>query len=84
MSEKQWRRLDAVERFVAGKLTMGEAARIVGLSDRQMRRICRAVEARGKAGVIHGNAGRPPPNRIKDDIRERVIELFRTNYVGFN
>jgi transposase len=84
LSEKQWRRLDAVERVGAGKLTMSEAAKIIGLSKRQMRRVCRSVEVRGKKGVIHGNKDKPPPNRIEDDTRNRVVDLFRTKYVGFN
>lgn len=84
MSEKQWRRLDAVERVRRGKLTMGEAALVAGVSKRQMRRICRKIETKDKAGVLHGNTGRRPWNRADDDLREEVVELFRTKYAGFN
>jgi transposase len=84
LSEKQWRRLDAVERVNQVKLTMGEAARIVGLSKRQMRRVCRQVEAEGRAGLVHGNTGRRPWNQADDELREEVVELFRTKYAGFN
>lgn len=84
MSEKQWRRLDAVERVRRGKLTMGEAGRIVGLSKRQMQRIYRRVEAEGTPGVVHGNTGRRPWNQADDELRKEVVELFRTKYAGFN
>lgn len=84
MSIMQWKRWDAVERVSKGELTMEEAARIVGLSPRQMRRVCRAVESRGVQGLVHGNRGRRPPNRTDDNVRQLVVELMRTTYAGFN
>jgi len=38
MSEGQWKRWDAVARLAAGKLTTDEAARVLRLSVRQVRR----------------------------------------------
>lgn len=84
MSEKQWKRLDAVRNVCRGDLTTGGASEKCGLSKRQMRRVCREVELRGTDAVIHGNTGRPPWNRAPDALRERVVALFRTKYAGFN
>jgi transposase len=84
MSRRQWKRLDAVERIGLGRLTTGEAAEVLGLSSRQVRRVRRAVERHGTAGVLHGNRGRPPSNRTAPEIRERIIELRRKTYDGFN
>ena len=50
MSQRQWRRLDTVERIGRGTLTLGEAAEVLGLSKRQVRRLRRAVERRGREG----------------------------------
>jgi len=84
MSERQWKRLDAVERVRRGALTNGEAAAVVGLSGRQMRRLRRRVAELGRAGVVHGNCGRAPSHRLAPAIRERIVELRRTRYAGFN
>lgn len=84
MSKRQWKRWDAVERLVAGKLTTGEAAQALGLSTRQVRRLRRAVEKRGAAGVVHGNRGRVANNRTAPGERERIVELRRKKYEGFN
>jgi transposase len=84
MSEKQWKRLDIVERLKRGGLTTGEAAQMTGLSRRQVQRMRLAFEERGQAAVVHGNKRRPPPNRIAEEIRQYVIELARGKYVGFN
>lgn len=84
MSRRQWKRLEAVERVEAGKLTTAEAATVLGLSVRQVRRLRRAVEKRGAPAVIHGNRGRPAHNRIAKAVRERILKLRRTKYDGFN
>jgi len=44
----------------------------------------RAVEQKGRAGVVHGNQGRLPKHRVSEEVRARVIALRRTTYAGFN
>ena len=84
MSEGQWKRWDAVARVVAGKLTTGEAATLLDLSIRQVRRIRRAVERRGRAGLGHGNRGQVPGNKLGAGMRTRILRLRRTTYRDFN
>jgi len=84
MSVKQVKRLDVLGRIDAGALTVGEAATVLGMSRRQVQRLRRAVRKRGPEAVVHGNAGRPPPNRGSDTIRAKVLKLARTKYQGFN
>ncbi len=84
MSQRQWKRLDAVERVGRGALTMREAAEVLGLSPRQVRRLRRAVERQGARGVVHGNTGRAPAHRVAEAVREQIIDLRRKKYAGFN
>jgi hypothetical protein len=84
MSEEQWKRGDAVARLGAGTLTMEEAARLLGLSVRQVRRIRRRVEKAGRAGLVHGNAGRVPGNKLPAAVRTRMVRLRQAKYRGFN
>lgn len=84
MNEKQWKLLDAVRRIRQATLTVVQAAKLLGLSERQVRRVRRAVEERGARGVVHGNAGRSPSHRLKESVREQVVDLMRTKYAGFN
>lgn len=84
MSKLQWRRLDAVERVSRGELSSVEGARGLGLSERQMRRLLRRYEARGQAGLVHGNTGRVPPNIIAASVVSRVVELMQGRYAGCN
>lgn len=84
MSERQWKRLDVVERLNSGALTYREAERLVGVSERQLRRIRRRVAQHGRAGVSHGNRGRVPAHQLPGELRERIVALRRTTYDGFN
>jgi len=84
LSERQWKRLDVVRRLEAGALTVEEAARVLGLSRRQMQRLRRSVAKKGRAGVVHGNAGRAPKNRLTKRVRDRIVRLAKTKYPRFN
>lgn len=84
MSEQSWRRVDVLERLEKGLLTIGEAATVLGLSDRQVQRIRWAVVDEGVRGVLHKRRGQAPWNRISDEVREQVVELRRTKYERFN
>lgn len=84
MSVREWKRLEAVERIACGELTVKRAGELLGLSARQVRRIRGRVAASGTGGVIHGNRGRPPWNRIAQRIREQIVRLRRGKYAGFN
>jgi transposase len=84
MSLRQWKRLDAVERIGRGTLTVREAAAVLGLCERQVRRLRRAVRERGPRGVIHGNTGRTPARRVAERVRTQIVDLRRKKYAGFN
>ena len=84
MAEWQWRRLDAIARLEAGKLTTAEVAQVLGLSGRQVRRLRRAVARAGRKALRHGNRGRAPVNKRAADVRERIVALRRAKYRDFN
>ena len=84
MAEWQWKRWDALARVEAGKITTAEAALILGLSRRHLRRLRRKVDRDGRAGLQHGNRGRAPANKLGDTERARIVRLRRTKYRDFN
>ncbi|MBF6557602.1 MAG: ISNCY family transposase [Acidimicrobiales bacterium] len=72
-----------LDHVVAGSLTLDQAAKVLGLSTRQVDRLL-ARYRDGPATLTHGNRGRPPANRIDDQLRRRVVELATTTYAGVN
>jgi transposase len=84
LNRKEQKRVLVINEMEKGKLRGKEAAVILGISLRQLRRITAAYRAVSVAALAHGNRGRGPVNRIKEEVRQEVIELARSKYAGFN
>lgn len=78
------RRLDVLQHLDAGRLTAEQAARMLELSVRQVRRLLASYRSDGVAGLVHGNRGRSPAHRLPDELRERLATLARTTYAEVN
>jgi transposase len=55
----------------------------MGVSYRQAKRLKSKAES-GAEGLIHGNRGRDPANRIDEDLKKRILRLSDEKYSGFN
>lgn len=83
MSGKELDRLEAIRRVVEGQLTQVKAGELLGLTERQVRRLCRAFERSGAAGLASRRRGRPSNRRLPEDLQARVVALVRQHYVDF-
>ncbi len=84
MDARAQQRRYVLEHLAAERITADEAARVLRLSVRQVRRLLAALRADGPAGLVHGNHGRPPVHRTPAELRARLVELARTRYAGVN
>ena len=84
LSAKEQQRSEVVSRWLAGILTTGEAIFLLDCSERTAWRLRAAMVRDGAAGLAHGNRGRPSPRRLAGPVRERIVELARTTYRGYN
>lgn len=84
MNTQQQRRLLVLNRLLCTDLTMQEAANLLALSTRQVRRILAAYREAGAAALVHGNRGRQPVHTIHSEVRSRVVALAQTTYAGCN
>jgi hypothetical protein len=77
-------RLTQLRGVLNGDLRVGQAARRLKLSSRQVRRLLQRVKQAGDRGVIHGLRGRASNRRIGADVRARAVKLLsRPVYRGF-
>ena len=83
MSIREVKRLKAVQSAIDGHITQKTAATLLGLSERQVRRLVKDVRERGDRGAIHGLRGRPSNRRIAEATREGAISLYRARYPDF-
>ncbi len=77
-------RLSVIQEVACGAIRGQEAAVLLGLSVRQVRRILAAHRREGVASVPHGNRGRRPPHALDPETRSRILALARERYPGAN
>ena len=63
VSQKEVQRMHVVRLTIEGRETVGKAARLLGISVRQMKRLRRKMRERGVEGLLHGNRGKTPWNK---------------------
>ena len=83
MSIGEVRRLKAVQSAIDGHVTQRTAAAMLGLSERQVRRLVRDVRDQGDRGVIHALRGRPSNRRISEETRDLALSLYHARYPDF-
>jgi len=81
---KERDRLKVVGPLAEGRLKQVEAARLLRLSVRQVRRLLGRYRAEGDAGLVHRSRGRPSNRRIPEVTRRRVMALVRRHYADFS
>ena len=75
---------EVILRAIAKKITWWQAAEIIGVSDRQMRRWRERYERLGYDGLIDRRRGRPSGKRVPLATVELVLKLYREQYFDLN
>src|ERR1700681_1895490 len=82
MSTQELKRAGVLGRVVARTLTLGSAATLMGVSDRQAKRLCARSRDQSAAGLQHGRAGRASNRVTSSRVRKRALALIRAKYRG--
>jgi len=83
MSQRERDVLKVMTLVLRGERTQAEAARLLGRSVRQVRRLVRGLEARGDRAVVHGLRGRPSNRRLDESVKQQALKLYREHYHDF-
>lgn len=84
MSQSELNRVVVLQRVLDGRFSIQEAAMVLGLSERHVKRLKAKLKDQGPEALAHGNRGRKPPHAIPDEIRQKVVELAQSTYKGCN
>ncbi|HRE32602.1 MAG TPA: ISNCY family transposase, partial [Candidatus Berkiella sp.] len=80
---KELDRLKIISRYKEGIITQLEAARLLGLSERHMRRLIRRIERQGDAGILNKRRGKTPSNRLNDEIKSKALALIQEHFYDY-
>jgi len=76
-------RLQIMSRLAERRLTRRRAAALLGLSERQVRRLYRAFRRDGAKALASRRRGRPSNRRLATTIRDQALRLVRERYADF-
>ena len=75
---------EVILRAPAKRITWWQAAEILGICDRSMRRWRGRYEQHGYDGLFDRRRGRPSPKRVPLETVEEVLRLYQERYHDFN
>ena len=82
MSARELQRVEILGRVKAGTLRVIEAAKVLGVSYRQAKRLWRRFREGGATALRHRHAGQPSNRGTVAKTRHRVLALIRQKYAG--
>jgi transposase len=83
MSQAELTRVEVIQRVKRKTLRQGQAAELLSLSVRQVKRLCKAYQAGGATALICKQRGRPSNNRLPEKTTRKARQLLRSRYHDF-
>ncbi len=83
MSIKELSRLEVMEKLRSRSLNQSQAADILGISIRQVKRLIRAFKAEGAKGLISRKRGSKSNHQLPEEVKKRALELISEKYADF-
>ncbi len=84
MTQKQLHRWHALKKVLDGEISLVSASELLGISYRQAKRLKSRVAQEGPRGLLHGNLGRTPSNKLPEDLKKTVLDLATGELKGYN
>jgi predicted DNA-binding protein (UPF0251 family) len=75
MSTREFDRLEILRRVVERSVTQTKAAELMGLSERQVRRLEVAYAERGAASLVSDKRGKPSNRRLPAELKSKAIAI---------
>ncbi len=84
LTTREQNRLQTLNGILERYWPMREAAKVMGVSERQGWRILATYRKEGAAALAHGNRGRTPANATPLAIRQQIVTMAKGRYSGVN
>jgi hypothetical protein len=83
MNIKELKRLHVINKVLEKQMMQVEAAGILNLTARQVRRIVKRVRKEGQTGIIHKSRDKSSNRTYPLPFKKTVLKLYKDNYMGF-
>lgn len=83
MSSKEMNRLEVMQRLEEKRLSHKEAAEILSVSVRQVKRLLRRYRRAGASGLVSQRRGKPSNHQLSAQVKQSGLDLLKGKYRGF-
>jgi hypothetical protein len=83
MNQRERDALSVLKTVLSGERSQADAAELLGLSTRQVRRTLARLKERGDRAVVHGLRGKPSNHQAPDDFKKAVLDAYARHYPDF-
>jgi len=83
MSQRELTRLEVIQRVKRKTLKQRQAAELLSISVRHVKRLCKAYQRAGAGGLISKRRGQPANNRLPEKTINKARQLLRSRYHDF-
>jgi len=83
MSKKELSKLEVMQKMSEKRISQKEAASILNLSERQIKRLWKAYRKDGAKGIVNKRRGKESNNRLDANVVQQVVDLIYEKYADF-
>ena len=83
MSLPEVKKYDIIKKLISQELNGSQAAGLLNLTTRQIRRLKKKVDKDGIRALIHGNRGKPGNRSLPDQEKQKIADLIKRKYPDF-
>jgi len=83
LTEQEQYKLEVIRKVINKQIKPEQAAKVLGVSGRQIRRLRVGVKKRGSEAVVHGLKEKRGNHHIKLSVKEKAIEIIKETYLDF-
>lgn len=84
LNEYELKKIDIIQKVISKEINVKKATEILNLSERQIYRLKKLYEDEKEKGFIHKNRGKANPNKISNDLIEKLENLYLEKHHDFN
>lgn len=83
MTKKELERVQVIREVLVGHLTQQQGGERLGLSVRQVKRLCRVMRLEKAAGLASKRRGRPSNHQLAPELKREALRLVKDHYADF-
>ncbi|MDO8657795.1 MAG: ISNCY family transposase [Candidatus Levybacteria bacterium] len=83
LSNEEQQKLEIIKATIQRKITNGQAAKMLCVSSRQVKRLKKAIKTQGDEAIIHKLKGRKSNHCIDLEVKENLLKKIKETYSDF-